>query len=197
MRRIFNYFLQGLLYIAPVAVTGYIIYKAFTLTDGLLQEYLNQYLHIRIPGLGIVVLFVLLTLLGFFGQSIIARPFNILFKRIMERAPYFKMIYNAVRDFFMAFAGKEKKFTKPVKVLIYPGSGIFKLGFITETDLGKINELEKVAVYMPYSYSFMGELLIVPRDLVQAIDISAADAMKFMVSGGVTGWDDSKENELK
>jgi uncharacterized membrane protein len=45
--------------------------------------------------------------------------------------------------------------------------------------------------------AFMGELLIVPRDLVQAIDISAADAMKFMVSGGVTGWDDSKENELK
>ncbi|HCC31721.1 MAG TPA: hypothetical protein DEQ03_16975, partial [Marinilabiliales bacterium] len=61
-------------------------------------------------------------------------------------------------------------------------------GFITETDLSQLNVSEKVAVYFPHAYAFSGELFIVPTDNITPIDVPAADVMKFIVSGGVSGW---------
>jgi uncharacterized membrane protein len=186
MKKIINYFLQGLLYIAPLGITAYIIYIIFNFTNNLLDDILEKFLKIDIPGLGIVVIFFFLVLVGIIGRSILVKPFKILFNRLIEKIPLLKLIYSALNDLFSAFVGKEKKFNKPVIVLVNPISNLEKLGFLTEEDLSKIDEKDKVAVYFPHSYNFSGELFIVPKSQVRIIDIDPAVVMKFIVSGGVS-----------
>jgi uncharacterized membrane protein len=189
MKKLFNYFIQGLLYLAPIGITAYIIYAIFKFIDNLLDDTIQNYLHVDIPGLGIVVIIVFLILVGIIGQSIIARPFKKLFKRFIDKTPLLKVIYSAFNDLFSAFVGKEKKFNKPVLVLVNTISNLEKLGFLTEEDLSNLNENDKVAVYFPHSYNFSGELFIVPKEHIKPLDINPAEAMKFIVSGGVAGFD--------
>lgn len=189
MKRIFNYFLQGVLYIAPIGITAYIIYVIFNFTDNLLHDFLMQFLNVDIPGLGLVVLFLFLVLIGLIGSSILARPFKILFKRILEKVPILNLIYSAFTDLFTAFVGKERKFSRPVLVQVNPVTNLEKMGFLTTEDLRILDIQDKVAVYFPHSYNFSGELFIVPSKQVRPIDITPAVAMKFIVSGGVSGLD--------
>jgi uncharacterized membrane protein len=189
VKRLVAYFLQGLVYIAPIAVTIYIVYLVFNVVDGSIQQFLEAFMGIRIPGLGIVVLFILLTFLGYIGQTIIARPIKNLFKQLLERVPILKVIYSAFNDLFSAFAGKEKKFNRPVLVKVNHISELHKLGFVTETDMSRLGLTDFVTVYFPHSYNFSGEMFIVPSNQVTPVDIPAADVMKFAVSGGVAGWD--------
>lgn len=193
MKRIVNYFLQGLLYIAPLGITAYIIYVIFNFIDNLLHDKLEEIFKIDIPGLGLAVIFIFLVLVGIAGQSIFAQPFKVLFKRILEKAPLLKLIFSALNDLFSAFVGKEKKFNKPVMVLVNPISNLEKLGFLTEEDLSILDEKEKVAVYFPHSYNFSGELFIVPKNQVRSIDVNPSAVMKFILSGGVSGIDEEEE----
>ncbi len=197
MKKLINYFLQGILYIAPIGVTTYIIFLVFSFVDSLLKEYLKDLLGIYIPGLGVLIVIVLLILIGLIGQTIIARPFKLLFKNVMGRIPLLKVIFSAFNDLFSAFVGKEKKFNKPVLVLVNPISNLEKLGFLTEEDLSLIGEKEKVAVYFPHSYNFSGELFIVPKDQVRPVNLNPAEVMKFIVSAGVAGWDLEGKNQHK
>lgn len=191
MKKLIYYFLQGILYIAPIGITAYIIYIVFSFVDSLLKDTLTELLDIYIPGLGLLVVIVLLILIGLIGQTIIARPFKFLFKRVLARIPLLKVLFSAFRDLFSAFVGKERKFNKPVLVLVNPISNLEKLGFLTEEDLSIIDEKEKVSVYFPHSYNFSGELFIVPREHVRPIDMNPAEVMKFIVSAGVAGWDEN------
>lgn len=188
MKKLINYFLQGLLYIAPFGLTIYFIYVTFKFADNLLNATLQKILNVNIPGLGLVVIVIILILIGILGQTFIARPFQVIFKRFINKTPLLKVVYSAFNDLFSAFVGKEKKFNKPVLVLVNAISNLEKLGFITEEDLSKLDETEKVAVYFPHSYNFSGELFIVPKVQVRSVDINPAEVMKFIVSAGVSGW---------
>jgi uncharacterized membrane protein len=189
MKKLFRIFLQGILYTAPIAITVYILYVIFKNVDGFLQKWLQQLFDINIPGLGLVIIIVLLIIVGFLGQTFIARPFRHMFNRLMKRIPILKVIYSAFKDLFSAFVGEEKKFNKPVLVLVNKSLGLEKLGFLTEEDLSLIDEKTRVAVYFPHSYNWSGELFLVPRELVRAIDVPPAEVMKFIVSAGVADWD--------
>lgn len=189
MKKTFRYFLQGLLYIAPIGITVYILYMIFSFVDGLLQEWLERFLGISIPGLGLLITIALLVIIGFLGQTFIARPFKSIFNKLMKRIPILKVIYSAFSDLFSAFVGKEKKFNQPVIVKVNKSLDLEKLGFLTEEDLSLVDEKEKVAVYFPHSYNWSGELFLVPRDQVRIIDVPPADVLKFIVSAGVADWD--------
>lgn len=189
MKKLVNYFLQGLLYIAPLGITAYIIYSVFNFMDGLLQEYLIKFFDIKIPGLGFLSLLIFLIFVGFIGRTFIAQPIKLLFTNIINRIPLLKFIYGAFNDLFSAFVGKEKKFSKPVLVKVNLNSDLEKLGFITEENLELLHIKDKVAVYFPHSYNFSGELFIVPRANITPVDINSSDVMKFIVSAGVTGWE--------
>jgi uncharacterized membrane protein len=182
--------LQGLLFIAPLAITIYIVYQLFTFIDGILKELLIKWFDIYIPGLGILIIILLLMLIGFMGKTILGRPLKAAFDKLQKRVPLLKLIYSAFNDLFSAFVGKEKKFNRPVLVLVNHISNLEKLGFLTEEDLTRLGEKDKVAVYFPHSYNFSGELFIVPRENVRPIDISPSDVMKFIVTAGVAGWDE-------
>jgi uncharacterized membrane protein len=198
MKFFMRYFLQGIIYIAPMAITGYIIYLIFDFVDGILETVLYSILGMRVPGLGLLIIIMFLVMVGYLGQSILARPFKTLFKSVLLRVPILNFIYSAFNDLFAAFVGKEKKFNRPVLVVMNPPNKIEKMGFLTEEDLSGFGETDKVAVYFPHSYNFSGEMFIVPVEQVRPLNINPTDAMKFVVSGGVAGLhpeDDSLEGE--
>lgn len=179
LRKIVNSFLQGLLLIAPISITIFVIFKLFEFIDGLLP--------INIPGLGLLIILGSITLIGMLGSFVIKTPFSFLFNRIMDQVPLVKMLYTAISDLLSAFVGQKKKFTEPVMVIMNRESNIRKLGFITERDLKNIGIGDDfVAVYLPHSYNFSGNMFIVPAENVIPVVANSADFMKFIVSGGVT-----------
>ena len=189
MKKLFGYFFQGLIYIAPLGITVFVLYKFFVFLDELFKPYINQHLKIDFPGLSILVVFLLVALLGFLGQTIIARPIKKIVNHFINKTPLVKVIYSSLKDLLSAFVGKEKKFNQAVLVKVNPISELEKLGFITQEDVSKLGvEGDKVAVYFPHSYNFSGELFIVPSKHVKKIDGPPADIMKFIVSGGVANY---------
>jgi uncharacterized membrane protein len=185
MKRLVRYFFQGLLYLAPTAVTIYIVYLVFKFIDEPIRHYIVKIFDIDIPGAGLLIIVTGITLLGFVGQTILFRPLRLLIDRIMKSAPLIKVIYSSIKDLLSAFVGKEKKFKQPVMVKVNLVSNLEKMGFITQEDLSDIGIRDKVSVYFPHSYNFSGEMFIVPREHITLLDIPAADAMKFIVSGGI------------
>lgn len=188
MKKLINYLLQGLLYIAPLGITAYIIYSAFTLIDGLSQKLLARFFDVQIPGLGLLSLLIFLIIVGFIGRTIIAQPLKKVFKKVIDKVPLINFIYAAFNDLFTAFVGKEKKFNQPVLVKVNLNSDLEKLGFVTEENLDVIQAEGKVAVYFPHSYNFSGELFVVPKTQIRKLDVNSSELMKFIVSAGLTGW---------
>ncbi len=90
-----------------------------------------------------------------------------------------------------AFVGQKKKFNHPVLVKMNESAELYKLGYVTETDLSKLKLKEElIAVYLPHSYNFSGNLYLTPAKSVQELDYHSGDLMKFIVSGGVTSLND-------
>ena len=183
MKKVLGYFLQGLLYTLPISATIYVVYQAIVLIDNILP--------IKIPGLGIVILLVSITLIGFLGGALISSRILKL-EKILDRVPLIKIIYTSVKDLLSAFVGKKKRFTEPV--LVKMEGNVERLGFITQKDLTELGiSADKIGVYIPFSYAVTGNLIIVPKDCVSPVNGNSADIMKFIISGGVTVID---ENEL-
>ncbi|WP_340063624.1 DUF502 domain-containing protein [Ascidiimonas aurantiaca] len=187
MKRILYYLFQGILYIAPLVITAYVLYRVFMLTDSLLQKTLTEFFDVSIPGLGVLTLLILLVLVGFLGNTVIAKPLKKLFRKTLNTVPLLRFVHSALTDLFSAFVGKEKKFNKPVLVKLHMHYELEKLGFVTEEDLGFLKQENKVAVYFPHSYNISGELVIVPKENITYLDISSSEVMKFIVSAGLIG----------
>ncbi|MAY84898.1 MAG: hypothetical protein CMP59_12275 [Flavobacteriales bacterium] len=170
-----KYFLQGLFYLVPITATIYVIFWLVTELDSLI--------NLDIPGLGIIILFVVVTLVGFLGTHFFVnylRPFE----RTIENTPLIKIIYTSLKDMMNAFVGKKRQFKKPVLVKV--GDDIERIGFVTKDDLSELNiSDDRVAVYLPFSYAISGQLLIVPKENVTPLNASSADVMKMVISGGV------------
>ncbi|MCC5934794.1 MAG: DUF502 domain-containing protein [Candidatus Cyclonatronum sp.] len=187
-KTLLRYFLQGLLYIAPLAITFYILIALFLFIDGLLRVALQSFVGPVIPGLGFLASILVLILLGYFGQTFVGRPLKTWLEGLVAKIPILNIVYSAFSDLFSSLIGTEKKFNKPVLVLVNPVTNLEKMGFLTEEDLHFLNEREKVAVYFPHSYNFSGEMFIVPATQVRPLDLPSGDVMKFIVSGGVAGF---------
>jgi len=187
VRGFINYFFKGLLFLAPVAITLWAIIQLFKLIDGLLQGVIDKYIGMHIPGLGLIILLSLITFIGFIGSTIIFRPIITYFDKLLAGAPLIKIIYTAVKDLVSAFVGQKKRFTEPVLVQLDRDSNIEKIGFITNKDLSIVGiSNEKVAVYLPHSYAWSGNLIIVSASYVKPIEASSTEIMKFIISAGVT-----------
>lgn len=195
-RKLFNYFLQGVIILAPISITIWAVYTVFTLVDGFLpglahnlfpklikvDEFGNPE---RIPGLGFIVFIFIALIVGYISPSFIVSRFMHFADSILEKTPGIKFIYSTIKDFFEAFGGSKRKFDKAVLVSI-DAPDIWRVGFITQEELEEFGLQEYVAVYVPQSYAFSGNLYFVKKERVRLLtDISSADAMKFAISGGV------------
>lgn len=179
-RTILQFFLQGLLILAPVTITGFLLYWLFEKIDGILYPLLN------IKGLGFVIIIAFVILVGWVSSNFLMSSLIRFFDYWLERTPGVKFIYTSVKDFFGAFAGDKKKFDKAVLVNVF-AEDVWVIGFLTDEELEKF-ELgnEFVSVYTPQSYNFAGQLYLVPRAKVKKISkLSSGDAMKYSVTGGV------------
>ncbi|HOZ90160.1 MAG TPA: DUF502 domain-containing protein [Bacteroidia bacterium] len=191
MKKLLNYFFQGLLVVVPIAVTILVIYKIITWIDNLLPFQIPVKLpgigEVSIPGLGILTIVVAVTAFGYLAKFFVANPFFVLLERMLERTPLLKIIYTSVKDLIEAFVGEKKRFNQPVLVTVNKVSGVQRIGFITQKDLSVLGiSSNKMAVYLPFSYGFNGQLVIVPAENVEKIDASGTEMMKFVISGGVT-----------
>lgn len=187
MNKLIRYFFQGLLLISPLAITIYAIVVSLEFIDGLLIQTLTDLIGFKIPGLGFIIIISFITLIGVVGSSIIIQPFLKYLDKIISQAPLVKIIYTSIKDFMNAFVGKDKKFTEPVLVKVNKDSDLEKLGFITQHDLTTLGiEAGKVAVYLPHSYNFSGNLFIVPAANVKPLNVNSTEIMKFIVTAGVT-----------
>lgn len=195
MKKISRYFIQGLIMVAPIAITIYSIKLLINLIDSFFIKYIVQIVGFKIPGLSLIILVLLITLIGVLGSSFVFKPILKYADKLISQTPLIKIIYTSIKDFMNAFVGKDKKFTEPVSVKIYNNSNIEKLGFITQRDLSQLGMAEdKIAVYFPHSYNFSGNLFIVSSSMVTPLNIAPAEVMKFIVTAGVTNIEDSNNN---
>ena len=189
-KNLLAWFLQGLLFTAPLALTIYIIFASFKVVDGILTDVILNIFGFRIPGLGIFVILGFITLIGFLGSSIVFRPLLSYLDKLVSQAPLVKIIYTSIKDFMSAFVGKERRFTEPVLVKMSRDANLEKMGFVTQKDLSNLGiSAGKVAVYLPHSYNFSGNLFIVPVENITPLNANPADVMKFIVSAGITSID--------
>ena len=194
MKKLLNYFFQGLLVIVPVVVTFLVIYKIIIWVDGLLPfrvpVHVPGFADLEVPGLGILTIIVGITLFGYFASHLVANPFFMFIERLLERTPLLKLIYTSVKDLIEAFVGEKKRFNQPVLVKVNKESNVQRVGFITQNDLTHLGlSGDKMAVYLPFSYGFNGQLVIVPSENIEKINASGTEMMKFVISGGVTDVD--------
>ncbi|MBW2687852.1 MAG: DUF502 domain-containing protein [Deltaproteobacteria bacterium] len=177
MRTLTRSFAQGLLVLAPVAITTWVVWYTVTTLD--------QWLDTSIPGLGIVIAAAGITLIGYLAGNVVGTKVLSMLESGMQRVPIIKLLYNSLRDLFGAFVGTKRKFDKPVAVEINK-HGLKVLGFLTSQGFDDPQLAGHVSVYLPESYNFAGNLIVVPRGLVHPLDADGAEFMAFIMSGGVT-----------
>ena len=193
MKNAIRYFVQGLLLIVPLAVTLVVIVKIISMIGSIFSS-MGIIIHPLIdPFIVLAAAILLIVLAGFMGSLLFFKPLFTLLERALDKAPLIKIIYSSIKDFLSAFVGNKKRFNKPVLIDINKENGIQSMGFITQTSLLEMGiKNNKVAVYIPLSYAFSGNLLIVPAENVTPLDLPASEAMKFIVSGGVSEIEESK-----
>jgi len=179
MKKISQYFLQGLLLLVPVVATLYVIYATFSWIDGLF--------HFAVPGLGFLLTIALILAVGFVSSNLLAGSLIHKVDRLLARMPLVAMLYTSIKDLVEAFVGDKKGFTKPVMVSFDPQNQISALGFVTRENLANLGLNDRVAVYLPQSYNFAANLIIVEPSRVFPLDADPKEVMKFIVSGGVSG----------
>ncbi len=178
MKKLTRYFFEGLLFLVPLVATIYVLYLVFIKIDNIF--------HFKIPGLGFVATILTVTLIGFIASNFLTRKLVGLIDKIFRRLPLIKMIYVSIKDLINAFVGDKKGFNKPVLVKVSSGNDIQVIGFVTRESLSDLGISNRVAVYLPQSYNFAGNLIIVPKENVTPLDIDSSNVMAFIVSGGVT-----------
>jgi uncharacterized membrane protein len=179
-RKIIRYFFSGTLFIVPLIATAYFIFISFSWLDSLLS--------LPYPGLGFLIILVAITGFGYFTSNFAFKTFMNWFDHGMNRIPLVKLIYSSIKDLLDAFVGDKKKFSKPVLVEINKENNLYQIGFITQDDLSELGLHEMVSVYLPLSYSVSGLHYIISRERVKPLNISGTVAMKYTVSGGVSGF---------
>jgi len=194
-RSIFKYFLQGLLVIAPLAITIYTIYWIISTVDNwvpLFRKPIKDFqghtvgYEVQNYGLGFLLIIVTIIIIGYLSSFFIQSRIFSLFDKWLEKTPGVKYIYSSVRDFFEAFAGNKKKFDKAVLISVF-ADDVWIVGFLTDQEMHKFEMgSQHVAVYVPQAYNFAGQLYILPRHKVKKIDhLTSGEAMKYAVTGGV------------
>lgn len=195
--RLFQYFLQGLLVIAPITITVYTIYWVVSSVDSLIPLFTERdaggRVYVRNYGLGFLVIIVSICLVGYLSSFFLKLKLFSLFDSFLEKTPGVRLVYSTVKDFFEAFAGEKKKFNQPVLANV-DDNDVWRVGFVTRNDAHDLGLDGYVVVYIPMSYSIAGNVYILPAERIKPIEkITAAETMKFAISGGVTNVEEMKK----
>jgi uncharacterized membrane protein len=202
-----QFFFQGIVVLAPIGVTVWVIVSLFNWVDNFLPNLLNimfpvQFAEVngqipKVTGLGFLVVIALVFVVGWLSSLYFMERLVSVFDKVLERTPGIKIIYSSVKDFLEAFAGNKKKFDVPVLVNV-DSQDVWRVGFITQENTEHFGMKDYLTVYVPHSYAISGITYIVPSTKIKKLPkgISASEAMKYVVSGGVKTVDENEnENE--
>ncbi|RYF87892.1 MAG: DUF502 domain-containing protein [Chitinophagaceae bacterium] len=189
-KALLNYLIKGLLLVVPIALSVFIIIWAVTTVDSWIN--VNNILGVdpqtgasrNIPGMGLIAVVGIILLAGVIVTNLVTEPVYNWFQRMLKKLPLINFIYSSIKDLTEAFVGDEKKFNQPV--LVEVESGLKKIGFLTKSDLSLLGLKDDMIVYFPFSYSFAGQVYIVHKDRITPLNMSAPEAMKLVLSGGVS-----------
>lgn len=193
LRLFLRSFIQGLIIIGPFAITVWIIWSIIFSIDNIIPSISEKF-----PGLIFFTVIFGTTFIGYFGNKfIIGRLIVDGVDYVLEHIPGIKFIYTSLKDVLGSFVGDKKKFNVPVWVKTNETPAIWRIGFLTQSDMSVVNLDQMVAVYLPHSYAVSGWVIITKYNNIKEVTgMSAAEAMKFAVSGGVAGFH-SDDNVFK
>ena len=172
-----SYFVRGLAITLPVVLTLWVAWGAV--------RWVDSWLGLDIPGVGLVIVVVAITLIGALATNVALRAAGAMLDRVFVRLPLVRLLYSAAKDLMGAFVGEKRRFNRAVRVQPDPALDLWFLGFITADDMTRLGLPGHVAVYLPQSYNIAGNLILVPAAQVVPVAVDAADLMAFIVSGGV------------
>lgn len=191
MHSIWNILIKGLAATLPVGLTIYLIYWLSVSIETVLRPVLTiavpeQYYW---PGMGLAAGLVLLFFIGLAVNALIVRRLFQFGERLLERIPLIKSIYSTLRDFMDYFSTTQQR--KNLKNVVIVSFGEAQLiGFLTQEDIEEIPNTSHsdilVAVYLPMSYNIGGYTVYLPRSCVKRIDMPAEDAMRMIVTAGLS-----------
>jgi uncharacterized membrane protein len=194
-------FFQGVVVLAPIGVTVWVVVSLFNWVDNFLPNLLNvlfpvQFAEVngqipKVTGLGFLVALLLVLIVGWLSSLFFVERLVSVFDKVLEKTPGIKIIYSSVKDFLEAFAGNKKKFDQPILVNV-DATDVWRIGFITQNDSAHFGLADFVTVYVPHSYAISGITYIVAPTRIKKLPkgVGAAEAMKYVVSGGVTTMDE-------
>ncbi len=195
MARLRAYFFAGILITAPIAITLYIAWIVIRFIDqqvaGLLPaEYNpNSYLPFSIPGLGLIIVLVLLTVAGWATAGLLGRLFLRLSEGILNRMPVVRSVYSWVKQIFETVFSHQSTMFREVVLIEFPRKGLWRVGFITGRTPGKAQETASgplLNVLLPSTpNAATGFLVLVPDEDVHRLDLTTEEALKLIVSGGI------------
>ena len=177
MKRLLGFFLRGLVLTIPSVVTVWVCYSIFVKVDG--------WLGISIPGVGFVITLAIIVVVGALGSSILTSHLVSVLEDMMARLPFVRLLYTSTKDLMGAFVGEKNGFRQPVLLSLGFDSDIKLLGFLTQASAARLGVDASVVVYVPHSYAWSGQMLVVPASRVRLLTADSAEFMAFAVSGGV------------
>ena len=189
LRLFLRSFIQGLIIIGPFAITVWIIWSIIFSIDNIIPSISEKF-----PGLIFFTVIFGTTFIGYFGNKfIIGRLIVDGVDYVLEHIPGIKFIYSSLKVVLGSFVGDKKKFNTPVWVKTNENPEIWRIGFLTQKEMGEVEKHNFAAVYLPHSYAISGWVIVTEeKNIKPVVGMNAAEAMKFAVSGGVAGFHSDK-----
>ncbi|WEX79030.1 DUF502 domain-containing protein [Sinorhizobium numidicum] len=200
--RLRNYFLTGLIICAPLAITVWLVRSFIEWADGWVKPYLpnfynpDTYSPVAIPGFGLLVAIIVITLVGFLTANLVGRSIVGFGESLVSRTPLVRTIYKSLKQIFQTVLQEQSSSFKKAGLIEYPGPGLWSLVFIATDVKGEIaakfdeRGMDMVTVFLPPTpIPTAGFLLFVPREKIIPLQMSAEDAAKLLISGGLVAPD--------
>ena len=209
IRRLRTYFFTGILVTTPIVLTIYIFWKLFKGLDSILIDVINNLIvpfglkpyHGHIPGLGIIVMVIIIILAGALARNYVGNKLFRLGDWLVTRIPLISKIYIAIRQLFEAIFSEKREVFKQAVLFEYPRKGIYSIGFITQDTRGEIQERlteDVYSVFLPTTPNpTSGYLLFVPKKDVVVLDMPIEEALKLIISGGAIVPNSNHRSEIK
>jgi uncharacterized membrane protein len=184
-KRIWKAFLTGLLLVLPTGVTIYLLWLSVKWIDGLIINPVNRLFGINIPGLGLILFFSFITMVGVLGTNFVVKKLLSYYENLTRRIPLIGSIYGTVKQLTETFSAKEKIVFKSVVMVEYPRKGVYATGFLVGEPLEGLSANYKEVFIPTVPNPTSGFLLNLPEDEIIYLDLSVEDALKYFVSIGV------------
>lgn len=177
-------FFRGILFLAPITLTIYIVYTVFQSVDRLGNQIFGAWMGSKmLTGIGFLLTIALIILAGYLSSVWIGSTVFRWIEKLFRKSPFVRGIYSMIREILHFFWG-DKKFFSKVVLVSFPAAGYKKIGFVTqEAFLGR--DQNQVVVYLPNSFQIAGTMIIVPKENIEILDMKPEDALKLILSGGI------------